>query len=209
METSFHVFIPWWVASEVNCCCCSVAKSCLTLWDPMDCSTPGSSVLRHLPVCSNSFLLIYWCHPTISSSVTHFSFCSQSFPASQSFPMSWLFPSGGQRIVALLNPLEEVPLPDPSALLSYFLLLLLRWDARNCCPVKIIITVAGAGVESRTHQRPKDLSLPLGHAQSLWLRNCLSDLLISWPRLSPETCGCPSAFSPKLCIPASCLRIPM
>ena len=25
-------------------CCCSVAKSCLTLCDPMDCSTPGSSV---------------------------------------------------------------------------------------------------------------------------------------------------------------------
>ena len=23
-------------------CCCSVAKSCLTLYDPMDCSTPGS-----------------------------------------------------------------------------------------------------------------------------------------------------------------------
>ena len=26
------------------CCCCSVTKSCLTLCDPMDCSTPGSSV---------------------------------------------------------------------------------------------------------------------------------------------------------------------
>ena len=25
-------------------CCCLVAKSCLTLWDPMDCSLPGSSV---------------------------------------------------------------------------------------------------------------------------------------------------------------------
>uniref|UniRef100_A0A8C6CTC4 E3 ubiquitin-protein ligase RNF n=1 Tax=Moschus moschiferus TaxID=68415 RepID=A0A8C6CTC4_MOSMO len=32
--------------------------------------------------------------------------------------------------------------------LSYFLLLLLRRDARSCCPVKIIITAAGAGVES-------------------------------------------------------------
>ena len=26
------------------CCCCSVAKSCPTLSDPMDCSLPGSSV---------------------------------------------------------------------------------------------------------------------------------------------------------------------
>ena len=29
--------------------CCSVAKSCLTLCDPLDCSTPGSSVLHYLP----------------------------------------------------------------------------------------------------------------------------------------------------------------
>ena len=29
-------------------CCCSVAQSCLTLWDPMDCSTPGLPVLHHL-----------------------------------------------------------------------------------------------------------------------------------------------------------------
>ena len=27
------------------CCCCSVAKLCLTLWDPMDCSIPGFPVL--------------------------------------------------------------------------------------------------------------------------------------------------------------------
>ena len=29
--------------------CCSVAKSCPTLWNPMDCSTPGFPVLHHLP----------------------------------------------------------------------------------------------------------------------------------------------------------------
>ena len=31
------------------CCCCSVAKSCLTLCDPMDCSTPGFPVLYYHP----------------------------------------------------------------------------------------------------------------------------------------------------------------
>ena len=31
-----------------TCCCCSVAKSCLTLCDPMDCSMPGFPVLHHL-----------------------------------------------------------------------------------------------------------------------------------------------------------------
>ena len=39
-----------------------------------------------------------WCHPTISSSVTPFSSCLQSFPASGSFQMSPLSASGGQRI---------------------------------------------------------------------------------------------------------------
>ena len=49
-------------------------------------------------VCSNSCPLSWWCHPTISSSVTLFSSCLQSFPALGSFPMSWLFASGGQSI---------------------------------------------------------------------------------------------------------------
>ena len=30
-------------------CCCSVTQSCLTLCNPMDCSTPGLSVPHHLP----------------------------------------------------------------------------------------------------------------------------------------------------------------
>ena len=49
-------------------------------------------------VCSNSCLLSQWCHPTISSSVTAFSSCSQSFPASGSFSVSQFFTSGGQGI---------------------------------------------------------------------------------------------------------------
>ena len=30
-------------------CCCSASQSCLTLCDPMDCSTPGFPVLHQLP----------------------------------------------------------------------------------------------------------------------------------------------------------------
>ena len=40
--------------------------------------------------------LIWWCYPTISSSVFPFSSCLQPFPASGSFPMSWFFVLGGQ-----------------------------------------------------------------------------------------------------------------
>ena len=49
-------------------------------------------------VCSNLCPLSLWCQWTISSSVSPFSSCLQSFPASGSFPMSQLFASGGQSI---------------------------------------------------------------------------------------------------------------
>ena len=68
----------------------------------MNCSTPG------LPPCSSPTPGVYsdsrpssqWCHPAVSSSVTPFSFCPQSFPGSGSFPMSWLFTSSDQNIGA-------------------------------------------------------------------------------------------------------------
>ena len=51
-------------------------------------------------VCSNSCPFSWWCIPTISSSVTPFSSCPQSFPASGSFPMCQLFALNGQSIGA-------------------------------------------------------------------------------------------------------------
>ena len=80
--------------------CCSVAKSCLTFCNPMDCSTPGFPVLHYLPefagfmstesvMPSNHLILL-----------APFSSCPQPFPASGSFPMSWLFTSVGQSIGA-------------------------------------------------------------------------------------------------------------
>ena len=74
----------------------SVAHSCLTLCDPMDCSTPGFPV--HYQLLSNSCPLSRWYHPTISSSVIPFSSCLQSFPASGSFPRSPFLASGSQSI---------------------------------------------------------------------------------------------------------------
>ena len=47
-------------------------------------------------IYSNSCLLSWWCHPAISSSVTTFFSCPQSFSALGAFPMSWLLASGGQ-----------------------------------------------------------------------------------------------------------------
>ena len=85
--------IPW---SQFS----SVAHSCLTLCDPMDCSTPGFPCPSSTPrVCANSCASRKWCHPTTSLSIIPFS-CLQSFPASGSFPMSQFFTSGGQSIRA-------------------------------------------------------------------------------------------------------------
>ena len=81
-------------------CCCLVAKLWMTLCDPMDCSTRLPCPSPSPRVCSNSCPLSQWCHPTISSSVTPFSSCLQSFPASGSFPVIWLFASGGYSIGA-------------------------------------------------------------------------------------------------------------
>ena len=74
----------------------SVAQSCLTLCDPMNCSTPGLPVHRTPRVYPNPCPLSQWCHPAISSSVVPFSSCSQSLPASESFPVSQLIAWGGQ-----------------------------------------------------------------------------------------------------------------
>ena len=85
---------------------CSVAKSYLTLCDPMNSSTRPCPSLSP-EVCSNSCPLSLWCYLTIISSAAPFCFCLQSFPASGYFPMSWLFASGGQYIGT--SPLASVP----------------------------------------------------------------------------------------------------
>ena len=69
-----------------SCCYCSVTQSFLTFCNPMDCSMPGFPCPSPSPgVCSNSCSLSQWCQPTISSSVTLFSSCPQTFPASGPF----------------------------------------------------------------------------------------------------------------------------
>ena len=53
----------------------------------------------------NSCPLSWWCHPTISPSVTPVSSHLQSFPALESFITSWLFTSGCQRTGASVSAL--------------------------------------------------------------------------------------------------------
>ena len=52
-----HVYVPYskvlgkvliYILLRYCCSCCSATKSCPALSDPMDCSTPGFTVLHHL-----------------------------------------------------------------------------------------------------------------------------------------------------------------
>jgi len=92
-----------WRAASIVCkpnSCCSVVSLCLTLWSHglqharLPCLSPSPGA------CSNSCPLSWWCHPTISFSVAHFSSCLQSFPASGSSSVSQFFSPGGQSIGA-------------------------------------------------------------------------------------------------------------
>ena len=77
--------------------CCLVAKSCPTLCNPTDYSTPGFLVLHHLLEFAHKLMVIESVMPFNHLIICHpFSSCPQSFPALGSFPMSPLFVSGGQ-----------------------------------------------------------------------------------------------------------------
>ena len=84
-------------SSRPTSCCSSVTKSCPAVCNPMDCSTPGFPVLHCLPELAQT--RAHWAGEILqSSSVTRFSSCPQSLPASGSFPLSQFFASGGQSI---------------------------------------------------------------------------------------------------------------
>ena len=76
--------------ADINCskiffspsrCCCSVAQSCLTLCDPMDCSTPGFPVLHNLPEFAQTH--VHWVGDAIQPSP----------PLSSLFLLPSIFPS--------------------------------------------------------------------------------------------------------------------
>ena len=81
------------------CCCYSVAQSCPTLGDPMDCSTPGFPVHQQLPELTIQTHVhrvsdaIQPSHPLLSPSPPAFNLSQH-----QSFLRSQFFASGGQSI---------------------------------------------------------------------------------------------------------------
>ena len=83
----------------------SVAMSCPTFCNPIDCSTPGFPVLYHLPEFSQNH--VHWVSDAIQLShpLSHPLPPALNIPASGSSPISWLFTSSGQSIEALASVL--------------------------------------------------------------------------------------------------------
>ena len=84
-------------------CCCSVTKSCLILWDPMDYSIPSSSVLWYLPEFAQIHVhglcdAVYSSHPLLPPS---FFLLPSVFPSIRVFSL-WVssYASGSQSIGA-------------------------------------------------------------------------------------------------------------
>ena len=96
----WHGYYYYFAALLGYLCCCSVAHSCWTLCDPMDCSTPGFPVLH----CSQSLLKLMFidsvmpsnrlilCRPLLLPSLI--------FPSIRVFSKSWLLVSHGHSIGA-------------------------------------------------------------------------------------------------------------
>ena len=94
---------PLWTVSSYQFS--SVTQLCLTLSDPMDCSTPGCHVHHQLPELAQIHVHRFGDAIQPSHPVIPFSSCLQSFPASGSFPMSQFFTSSGQSIGASASAL--------------------------------------------------------------------------------------------------------
>ena len=90
-------FVFWILTFDSLLYCCSVAESCPTLCDPVDCSAPGFPVLHCLPGFTQTCVhcvgdaiqpshLVLWRPLLLLPSI---------FPSIRSFPVSQLFASGG------------------------------------------------------------------------------------------------------------------
>ena len=113
------------VCQNVNCC--SVTQSCLTLCDPVDCSTPGLPVHHQLPEFTQTH--VHWVsdaiqpsHPLLFPSPPAFNLSQH-----QSFLKCQLFASGGLSIGASASALVL-----PMNIQGWFPLDWLVWSP--CCP---------------------------------------------------------------------------
>ena len=86
-----------YIAFAYICCCCSVPKSCLTLYEPMNCSTPGFPV--HYYLLELAQIHVYWVGSAIQPSHP------QSSPSPALNPSQW---QSLYQWVSLLHQLTKI-----------------------------------------------------------------------------------------------------
>ena len=122
-------------------------------------------------VYSNSSPLRQWCHPTISSSVVHFSSCLESFPASESFHMSQFFISGSQSIGVSASTSDlPVNTQDWSPL---------GWTGWISLQYKGLSRVFSNTIVQK-HQFSAQLSLTITFIHDYWKNHSLDEMDLCW-----------------------------
>jgi len=166
-------------------CCCSVAKSCSTLCDPMKCSTPGFSILHHILVFAQIHVhrvgdAIQPSHPVSSPSPPALNLSQhqglfqwvasggQSIRASASvLPMNiqgW-FPLGLTGLISLLSGGLSGVFSSTSPWVAW------------ASPVKVRVLLAWRQ-HSRVHQNQKDLWIQTQSTLFTWTQLLFFSFLI-------------------------------
>ena len=91
--TGFFCVFPYFFV--ISCCCSSVAQSCLTLSDPMDCSMPAFPVLHYLPEFAQTH--VHWVGEAIQQSHCSLSLLPSIFPSIRVFSNESALPIKGPK----------------------------------------------------------------------------------------------------------------
>ena len=75
--------------SQASTCCCSVAQSCLTLCDPVDCSTSGFPVHHQLPELAQTH--VHWVWHEFMTLSNHLILCCPLLLLPSTFPSIRVF----------------------------------------------------------------------------------------------------------------------
>ena len=174
-------------------CCCSVALSCLTLFDPRDWSTPGFPVLKHLPELAQTH--VHWVSDAIQPSCPcrPFLLLPSIFPSIRVFsnesalhirwPKYWSFSlSLSPSVMALCSvlssvlPQQKFEVTDVKALRQTVSQLSDRSVLQLCVTAQFYLENKGKYIiEAWGSANPKDLNRRQRESARMWERESVHD----------------------------------
>ena len=100
------VWTSWSLDAPMWACCCSVVQLGLTLWDPMNCSTPGLPVHHQLPEFTQTH--VHWVGDAIQRTYPLSSPSPPAFNLSQHQGLFWWVGSSNQLAKVLVSASASV-----------------------------------------------------------------------------------------------------